>query len=164
MNIAEQLNAKGATPETLLEVLKTSVFEVSGERTSNEMRTELESASGAPERVAQALQDLRNDPDLVREIALLWISSAADGDDDRRTAVEGAVADADRQMPLIEIGAITLVALYAIYMIAPPKPTKIKRKLTRRADGSFAWEETVENEGFTPAVRGLLGIFGGRRQ
>jgi hypothetical protein len=70
--------------------------------------------------VDQALKELEAKPELVRDIALLWISWAA-SNPQYQGAIEGAIDGADREMPMLEIGAITLVALYAIYMIGPNK-------------------------------------------
>ena len=117
MNIAEQLNAKGATPETILQILKNSVFEAFGDLSPDEMRAALKKAAGDPAKVEQALRELESKPDLVRNVALLWISHAS-SDPTQQAAIEGAIKGADREMPILEIGAITLVTLYAIYMPA----------------------------------------------
>lgn len=158
MNVAEKLNEKGATPETILQILKSSVFEASGDRSPNDMMTALKKAAGKPEDVDRALKELQSDPDLVRDVALLWISQAS-SDPATQVAVEGAIEGADREMPMLEIGAITLVALYAIYMLSPPKPRKITYKLKQKADGSFEEEVKGEYDGFEAPVKALIGIF-----
>lgn len=156
MNIAEQLNAKGATPETILEIMKTSVFEISGDESADEMKSELRNAAGNPEDVDRALDELASKPDLVRDIALLWIAQAA-SDPDTADVIEGAIAAADRKAPILEIGAITLVALYAIYRFSPDKPRKV-RKITYNCDGTFE-ELDADFDGFEAPLKGLLRIF-----
>jgi hypothetical protein len=158
MNIADQLNAKGATPETILQVLKNSVFEASGDLSPDEMRTALKKAAVDPTKVDQALRDLESDPNLVRDVALLWISQAS-SNPAQQAAIEGAIKGADREMPILEIGAITLVALYAIYMLSPPKPKKITWILRENKDGSYEEQVTGEYDGFDAPVKALTSIF-----
>src|SRR5713226_5178778 len=147
VNIADQLNAKGATPETILQILKNSVFEISGDLSPDEMRAALKKAAVDPAKVDQALRDLESKPDLVRDVALLWISQAS-SDPTQQAAIEGAIKGADREMPILEIGAITLVALYAIYKLTPPKLTKITWILRQKPGGNYKEEEvTAEYDG-----------------
>lgn len=157
MNIADQLNAKGATPETILQILKNSVFEASGDLSPDEMRAALRKATSDPAKVDQALRGLESNPDLVRDIALLWISQAST-DPTRQGAIEGAIEGADREMPIMEIGAVTLVALYAIYMLSPPKLREITWTLKQKPDGSYE-EVTGKYEGFDAPAKALTSIF-----
>lgn len=158
MKIADRLNKKGATPETLLQILKNSVFEASGDLSSDEMRAALIKAAGNQAKVDQALRELEAKPDLVRDVALLWISQAS-SDPIEQAAVEGAMDSADREMPIMEIGAITLVALYAIYMLSPPKPTNITWILRQKPDGSYDEELSGKFDGFDAPVKALISIF-----
>jgi hypothetical protein len=160
MNIAEQLNAKGATPETILQIMNSSVYEVSGDLTPGEMLGELKSAAGDASAVDKALNDLRTTPELVSEIALLWIADAYETEETQE-AVKGAIDDADREMPMLEIGALTLIALYAIYRMTPNKIQKVNRKALRRLpDGSFVQiDEEIGFDDFSQPLKGLLGIF-----
>jgi hypothetical protein len=158
MNIADQLNSKGATPETILQILKNSVFEVSGDLSPDEMRAALKRAAGDPAKVDEALRVLVSKPDLVRDVALLWISQASI-DPTQQAAIEGAIKGADREMPILEIGAITLVALYAIYMLSPPKPKEITWILRQKPDGSYEEEVTGKYDGFDAPVKALTSIF-----
>jgi hypothetical protein len=108
--------------------------------------------------VDQALKELEAKPELVRDIALLWISWAA-SNPQYQGAIEGAIDGADREMPMLEIGAITLVALYAIYMIGPNKPIRERSMIKWNADGSFEERKEKDYPGFDAPVKGLLGIF-----
>lgn len=160
MIIVDELNEKGATAETILQILKTSVFEASGDLSPDEMLATLRSAARDSATVDKALSELRADPELISEIALLWIAEASEADATRE-AIAGAVADADREMPLLEIGALTLIALYAIYRMTPPSPRKTKfKRLRRLPDGSFEQvEKETEFDDFSAPVKGLMGIF-----
>jgi hypothetical protein len=158
VNIADQLNAKGATPETILQILKNSVFEASGDMSPDEMRDALKKAAVDPAKVDQALRELESKPDLVRDVALRWISQAS-SDPTQQAAIEGALKGADREMPILEIGAISLAALYAIYMLSPPKPKNITWILRQRPDGSYEEQVTGEYDGFDEPVKALTSIF-----
>lgn len=59
----------------------------------------------------------------------------------------------------MEIGAITLVALYAIYKLSPPQPTEITYVLRQKADGSYEEEVKGKYDGFDAPVKALTSIF-----
>jgi hypothetical protein len=158
VNIADQLNAKGATPEAILQILKNSVFEASGDLSQDEMRTALKKAAGDPAKIDKTLRELESKPDLVRDVALLWISQAS-SDATRQSAIEGAIKGADREMPIMEIGAITLVALYAIYMLSPPKPKEITWILREKPDGTYEEEVAGKYDTFDAPVKALTSLF-----
>lgn len=77
MSIADDLNKKGATPETILQVLDTTVFEASGDLSPDEMMSNLKAVVDDKADVDEALETLRKHPELLNEIALLWIAHAA---------------------------------------------------------------------------------------
>lgn len=159
MNIADHLNAKEATGETLLQILQTTVAELSGDLPLDAMEAELKDAVEDEAEIDEARRILRDQPDLIRDIALLWIAASSQ-DTARREAVEGAIADADSEMPMLEVGALTLIALYAIYMFSPPKPTQLTWTIKQRPDGSFEKvEQKVSYAEFKEPIRGFLGLF-----
>lgn len=161
MCIVKMLNEKGATPETILQILKTSVFEISGDLSPDEMLAELISKAGES-KIGKALHELREQPEAINEIALLWIAQAHETKEMQK-AIEGAITDADREMPLMEIGAVTLIALYAIYRLTPNKAKSAKGKSIRQLpDGSFQHLEVdIKFDDFSAPVKGLLGLFSG---
>ncbi|TCL88897.1 hypothetical protein C8J38_12017 [Rhizobium sp. PP-WC-2G-219] len=162
MNVADELNAKKATPETILQILDSSVFEVSGDLSPDEMMANLRAAVDDPESIDEALGALRARPELVNEIALLWLSEASQTPD-MKNLVSDVIKDADRQLPMMEIGALTLVALYALYILGPSKSTKEKVLIKQRPDGTFETiERTTENADFSQPVRGFISLFSGR--
>ena len=157
MSIVDRLNQKHATPETVLEVMKASVFEVSGDKTAEEMLDELRAAAGDASAIEAALGELRTNSGLIRQVALTWLSVGAEAED-AKYAIHGAVEDADRQMPLLETSALALIALYAIYAISRiPKRQEVRIK--HSADGSWSEERITEFETFDAPVRGLISIF-----
>ncbi len=157
MNVVSRLNAIKATPETILQILKSSVFEASGDMSPAEMRSALEGASKNQEVIVQALRELESKPDLVRDIALMWIMHSSNQEESRHI-VEGAISGADRDMPLLEVGTIALVALYAIYMLGPEKPKTIKKTIKLMPDGTFELQEETTYDTFSTPIKGLLGL------
>jgi hypothetical protein len=158
MNIVDILNAKRATPETILQIMDTTVFEASGELSPDEMLTRMKSTAGN-DMVDDALRRLQANPEAITEIALLWISDLAETEN-KHPLLEGAITSADTQMPLLEVGALTLVALYAIYTWGPDKATKQRRRLKQKDDGTREWEEDTDYADFSEPLRGFLGFFG----
>ena len=117
-----------------------------------------EKAAGDPAKIDKTLRELESNPDLVRDVALLWISQAS-SDPTRQSAIEGAIKGADREMPIMEIGAITLVALYAIYILSPPKPKEITWILREKPDGTYEEEVAGKYDTFDAPAKALTSLF-----
>jgi hypothetical protein len=156
MSLIEDLNRRGATPETLLAVMTSAVFELSGDLDPAEMREKLEASIGEAA-VDRALASLRSNPKLVGEVALGWLATTH-ADPESRRVVEAALSGADKSLVLIETAAATLVTLYAIYAIARIPKRKI-RMIERDGNGAYRETEDIEYDSFSAPVRGLLGIF-----
>lgn len=157
MNIAASLNAKNATQETILQIMNTTVFERSGELSLKDMEAELTREVGRSA-TAEAMAAARAHPDVVNDVALLWIGALSD-DDEAQDLLDGAVADADTQMPMLEVGALTLIALYALYLLGPNKPTRLRTTIKRGDDGSYETVKAADFADFSAPLRGLLGVF-----
>jgi hypothetical protein len=117
MSAIELLNAKRATPETLLEVMVTSIGELSGDLTEAQMRNAILTAGVSEAEFSRLRLELEHAPMLVGEAALAWISSMSH-DPDVAEAIESAINDADRNAVLFETTALTIVALYGMYLLA----------------------------------------------
>lgn len=157
MNIAESLNAKGATPETILQILSTTVFEISGDLSEAEMEAELNRQLGEIS-VAEAKDIVALNPDVVDEVAGLWVGALA-VERNREDLLSGAIEDADTRLPMLEIGALTLIALYSLYLAGPTKPTQHTITYRQNADGSYEKVVDVKWADFSAPLRGLLGLF-----
>jgi hypothetical protein len=105
-----------ATPETLLEAMTTSVYELSGDKTRKEMLNDVEQLVGSKKKLQELLAVLEGNSELVHATALAWISVASE-DSNSRDIVNGAVENADRNAVLLESTAVAVIALYALYLI-----------------------------------------------
>ncbi len=162
MNITAILNAKGATSETILQIMSMTVFESSGDLSQAGMEAELGSRLGEIA-VAKAKDIVGSNPDVVDEIAHLWIGSLAD-DGEAKEMLQGAIADADTQMPMLELGALTLVVLYGLYLLTADKPTETTTTIKHNADGSYEKVKVVKYADFSAPLRALLGLFSGKNK
>ena len=158
MNIVDTLNAQKATPETVLEIMHTSVMELSNDKTEAEMLDEMRSRAGSEARFVELREQFEKNPALVREAALAWLAVASD-DPKQHDVVMNAVKDADRSAPLIEVAAITIIALYAMYLIATGGIKESTRKIEQKADGTHVQTEKVVYHSFSEPVKGAVALF-----
>jgi hypothetical protein len=158
MSIVDMLNAQRATAETVLEIMHTSVSELSHDKTDVEMLAEMCNQASDEARFVELCARFKGDPVLVREAALAWLAVASD-DPEKRDVVMNAAKDADRSAPLIEVGAIMIVALYAMYLIATGGIKESTRKIEQKADGTHVVTEMVVYHSFSEPVKSVVALF-----
>ena len=154
----DALNLVRATPETLLEVMTTSVYEVSGDKTRSQMLSDLEHAVGQ-ENVQKLISELEKDSRLVHETALAWISVASNNAS-QSDAIKSAIQNSDRNAVLIETAAIAVVALYALYLAKTGGIKEIKETIERKPDGSFREKRDVLYSSFSAPLKALFDAIG----
>jgi hypothetical protein len=158
MSAIELLNAKRATPETLLEVMVTSIGELSGDLTEAQMRNAILTAGVSEAEFSRLRLELEHAPMLVGEAALAWISSMSH-DPDVAEAIESAINDADRNAVLFETTALTIVALYGMYLLATRGATESEKKIERRKDGTYVETEKVVYDTFSNSLKTAFNLF-----
>lgn len=158
MNIVAELNQRHATAETVLEVMITSIAEVSGDKTEAEMLDEMRQRAQDDDAFARLQSQFEKDPDLVREAALIWLAAAAQ-DLEQQFALQGAVADADRSAPLLEVASLTLIALYGMYLRATRGIKKRTRKIELHPDGRYVETEELEYRAFPDGLKAAMNLF-----
>ena len=117
------------------------VAQASGDKTFEEMYEELGATNAAL--TDEMLDVLESDPAALERAALAAIA-AAWTDDATRDAVRNAMLDARAKLPVIEVGALAIAAMYAVYLMVTKGRKKRTLTVTRHADGSFTVEETEE--------------------
>lgn len=152
--VVDALNFVRATPETLLEVMTTSVYEASGDKTRSQMLNDLEHAVGQ-ENVQKLISELEKDSALVHETALAWISVASN-DASQSDSVTNSIQNADRNAVLIETTTIAVVALYALYLAKTGGIKQIKETIEHKPDGSFHVKRDVSYSSFSVPLKALF--------
>jgi hypothetical protein len=157
--VVDALNRTKATPETLLEVMATSIYQVSGDKTQSQMLSDLRPVLGQ-QNIQDFVSELEKDATLAHEIALVWLSLASD-DKDRQEAVMSAIQHADRNAVLIETTALAVVAMYGMYLAKTGGIEKAEETIERKPDGSFEAKRVVTYGSFSKPLKALLGAISG---
>lgn len=157
--LAGTLNENGADRDAIQQGLRLFLSERFDDLTPNEMLEEMERAAGANE-TGDILRRVQADPDLMNEAALLALD-AAWSSDENRPAVEAAIKHAKNRLPVVEIGIVAIVVMYAMHRLLPAQPAKVTRRTTFTDGLGFVDEEVIEYESFQPVVSGFKGLLGG---
>jgi hypothetical protein len=152
----QYLRKNDVDDDTLLEAFRTYVARQSDYLPPEEMQEEMTGAVKDVGEMDQLLATLADDVDSLRSAAHLILGAAWE-DPEQRASVEQAIAGAKQKLPVIELGILAVVTMYAMYLVT----TGGVRKVTRteiKADGS-AVEETVEFEPPTAPLRMIAELF-----
>lgn len=160
-SLVDQLNAKKATPETLLEAMVVTVGELNDDLSTAEMRQRLQDAGLSGEALAQLTARLDKEPSVMVETALAWLAVASE-EPEGSAVVEAAIEDADRNMVVMEPAAVTMVTMYAMYLIATRGG--VQERVTTvelKPDGTFTSSKSVKYASFSAPFKAALNLFKG---
>jgi hypothetical protein len=143
----EFLNERRPEEEKILLALRFYLSESTEDKLPREMLGEIAESVGSASQLDAAVDELGKDPSAQVSIALellaeRWALPA------EREKIERAFAAAATKLPVIEAALITVVSMYAMFLIANGGLRRRKRKIVRRQDGTF--EDTIEEEFFSP--------------
>jgi hypothetical protein len=145
-------------PETILEAMVTSVAELSGDPTEAQMRETILREGMEESEFANIKSRFKADPSLAGEVALAWLAVKSIEPKGEKI-VHGAVRDADRNAVLLETGAVTLVALYAMYLLATHGIKKSIKKIEHKKDGTYVVSEEVIYDSFSTSLKTAFNLF-----
>jgi len=158
---ADTLNQIHADPDTVQQGLRLYLSEQTGDLTPREMLAELKAAAFDPAELERELKRVENDPAVLNQAALLSLNSAWD-DPESRESVEASLRHAKESLPVIELGIIAIVAMYAMYRAIPAQPVKVKVTTEWDGKGKYVQKKEVEHEGFLPIASVMTKLFKGR--
>jgi hypothetical protein len=147
MTFVEFLNQRRVTDEKALVALRFYLAEVTDDRLPDEMRDDITALVQDDARVDDALRRLAANHDVQATAALDYFAARWD-DDGEQERIERAFAAAGTKLPVIEVGIIAIVTMYALFLGTTKGVKSRKRSVKRGADGSF--EETTEEENWGP--------------
>ncbi|WP_330328378.1 hypothetical protein OHS33_00620 [Streptomyces sp. NBC_00536] len=139
--LTSALTEREVDPDTVHHTLRYYLSERLDDPTTEEMRAELTEGWGPD--FAADLDRLAADPLLLENAALLVLSGAWDEPDQAERILQIA-ADAKAKLPVIEIGIISVAAMYGLYLLRTGGIKRSRRTTIRRRDGSFEEQETVD--------------------
>ncbi|MFB7330883.1 hypothetical protein ACFC00_04480 [Streptomyces adustus] len=139
--LSSALSEREVDPDTVHHTLRYYLSERLDDPTTEEMHAEL-ARNWGPEFTAD-LDELVADP-LLLENAALFVLSGVWEEPDQAERILQIAADAKVKLPVIEIGIISVAAMYGLYLLRTGGIKRSQRTTIRRQDGSFEEKETVD--------------------
>jgi hypothetical protein len=125
------------------------------------MLAELKAAAADPAELERALDSIENDPAGLNQAALLALD-AAWKDAASRESVEASLRHAKESLPVVELGILAIVAMYAMYRVIPAQPVKETVITEWDEKGRFREKRVTEREGFLPLAAVMARVLKGR--
>jgi len=155
---AQFLADGGYDGETIIQACRYLTALETDDLPASELRDDLLAHGGSALRIAEALQALATDAELLEQAATATLSMAWLADDGRQT-VESAFRAARGKLPVIEVGIAATAVMYGVYLVVT-KGIRSERTVTeRRADGTTIERRAVEYFGPTGPLNAITNIF-----
>jgi hypothetical protein len=132
--LKEFLESNSVASATLRHGTRYYIAERYGDVPPSMMRSNLLSAGASTAAVQAAEKQLEGNPQLL-DNACLALLSAAWVEEAERERIVGAIEEAKNKLPVIEVGIMAYVAMYAMYLAVTGGKTKVT--VERKPDGSF---------------------------
>jgi hypothetical protein len=157
-SLADYLNEINASRDVVQQALRYYLAQESNDLPPEDMRELLAAESGDPSEVDIQLAALAQSSDDLEEAALAYLSLAWT-DPGERNRVRGALAAANKSLPVVEGIVLATVAMYAMYLLVTGGKAKETRIVHREADGSY--KEKVETVYASPKpwLQSVFGLF-----
>jgi hypothetical protein len=152
------LNRIQADADMIQQALRIHVSEQTGDLTREEMEAGLRAAVRNENQLDLALQGLAKNPAQAEEAALAYFQSRWDNPSDRGT-IEVAFQHAKDKLPVVIPILIAVTVMYGMYLYVTEGKTSQIRKISKKPDGTFQYEESIQREPFAPIFSGLVGLF-----
>src|SRR6059058_5935401 len=109
-SIDDLINTKGAHSEVIQNAARFCLAEMSGDKTPDEMYSELSAAAIDRGQLDEMLGKLAANRDACDRLSRLWLEHVAE--DRGPQAVDEALDDAARAMPVVDVSVIAMGAMY----------------------------------------------------
>ena len=153
------LTARAADPDTIHQALRTYIVRRSNFMSEDEMRKKLLASVGDETQLRSALKTLEQDATLLEAASLAALSDAwADPTEHRH--IQRAVDGAKTRMPVIEVGVLAIVTMYAMYLNTTGGKHTEEEVTRRAADGSFEVVKRSTYFGPSGPLRAITALFG----
>jgi len=160
--LVDVLNTLNPNDEALEIAARAVLSEMTGDKTRDEMRTEVASAAGGVQDLDQLIRRLSGAPDERRDAALAFLSWAWENPDNR-PAIRGALQGARGKLPAIEVGILAIAAMYAMYLIATGGKKEM-HVIRKEENGRFVEEKSVVFASVLDPIRAIVEVISGIRK
>jgi len=152
------LESEGVDGAAIRHATRYYIAEVSGDLLPSEMRGRITEAGANESLLNEAQKQLEADPLALENACLALLAMAWEKPADRQ-AIRNAFAEAKKKLPVIELGIIATVAMYAMYLAVTDGKTKTT--IEHKPDGTYT--ETTEYHAPTGPLNSLAKLIGGGR-
>jgi len=154
----EFLTTQNADSATIQHATRYYIAERYGDVPPSKMKANLIKAGADEVTLDKAQKQLEGDP-IQLENACLALLSAAWETDREDEKVRNAFKEAKNKLPVIELGILAVVGMYAMYLTVTEG--KRKRTVERKADGSY--KESTEYYSPSGPLGTIVDLVGGRK-
>lgn len=142
--------------DTIHQALRYYLAERLDDPAPSQMRSDLDRLFSGSSTTAGVMTRLEQNPRMLENAALITLSLAwEDGDQNR---IRAALDDAKGKMPIIEIGLLSLVAMYGLYLWRTKGIRRSERVISRKPDGSLEVREVTEYTGPNEALSAVVNL------
>ena len=140
-SLAARLTTRGVHPSVIPHAMRYFVSASTDDLPPDEMRERLEAAFGR-ETVDNAIGVLARDPVALEQASLALLSSGW-GDPRTHELAAGAIDAACAKLPVVELGLISIVGVYGLWILATRGRRSQHKVVHHQADGSWTEETTT---------------------
>lgn len=158
MSIGEYLAAHRVGTDTILQAARFHLAEQTDDLSVDEMRRQMIEATGDAVQIDALAREMAKDP-LALENAALSLLSTAWNEPGGRERIESALDDADKSLPVLEIGLLSMAMMYIAYLAVTRGIRKEETIDERRSDGSFKKSTKREFYGATGPLSQIVRLF-----
>jgi hypothetical protein len=164
-SLGEYLTSSGVGTDTILQAARFCLAERTDDLPIEEMRRQIIDAVGDEARVDALTRRLEQDP-LVLENAALALLSTVWHEPGGSEWVTSAVEDADKSLPVLEVGMLTMAMMYIAYLAITGGVKEEEEVEERQSDGTL--KRTTKRKFFGPTgplsqIVELFRVGGGER-
>lgn len=142
LSFATYVNDLQADPDMLVHALLSYLAEQSDDLPPSHMRSQLIRAIG--EATLRDLEQQFTQHSLLAENTALLILGAAWSQPDQQEAVRACIADSNHKLPVVEVGLISIVLSWGLYLWQTKGVRRHETTVIRKADGSLEERTVIE--------------------
>jgi len=160
--IVEFLTSIGADSDTVQQAARYVLGDLTDDRPIKVLADELHREANDGQRLQIELCQLEGDPELLEMACLAFLSDVWETEEGEGY-VRSAVAAAKEKLPVIEVGILAVVAIYAMWLRTTGGVHTSRTVVDRRPDGSLRVESAMKFYGPDGPLQQIVGLFTGNR-
>ncbi len=108
--LQQVLSERNVDGDAIQQAMRYYLAERTGDLSPEDMREQIVNWAGDADAVDSAIRGLQSDPEMIERAALAFLSCAWE-EPDEPPKIEGAIDDAKKELPVVEVGIIATMAM-----------------------------------------------------